>query len=109
MNFNKNEQQSPALQPANFVVFYEDFDCSIPMDRELTVLQYIAVRFIEKKEIPTLVIHPSGEILSEPFTEGTMRELVAWYYETHPQHRRESKRAGLLEEMERSIPNFLSA
>ncbi len=78
-------------------------------DREMSVLQYIAVRYVETNETPVFMADDTGKCCEQEWNEEALEELVVRHYAQHPEHRRESQRLDFLAKFEAKLQTSLTA
>ncbi len=94
-----------------FLLYYKNDSqvLFIPKDEKMSALQYIALRYIERNEVPVFLADGSGKCCNQEWDEEALQELKEWYYALHPEHRRESRRVGLLENFNTTLQVNLTA
>ncbi len=94
-----------------YVIYYENDKnvYYIPKDKEMTALQYIVLRYIQKGEIPVLAENTQGDVLAPVLGKEVLEELKLWYYSLHPKHRRENQRTAAWQELQQKVERPLKS
>ncbi len=93
-----------------FLLYYENDSRVLffPKDEEMSGLQYIVLRYLQKGEMPLFLSDGSGKCYQQELSEEVLQDLKLWYYSLHPKHRWEFRRTEALAILEEKTINKLN-